>query len=536
MLAIIELRDTPFGQLLRAVGFKSSLQYPEERHGFQPPPFATVSEAPVTCATEELPKVEVVRQLSQKGLTDASVVDWYTNDPDYPRNWTHKKKSWVMVVISLYTFVVYCAASIITPTADIVMKKYNVSIDIAYLGLSLYVAGYAVGPLFFSPLSEIAFVGRNPPYFISFVLFLIVSIVMDFVDNFPALIVLRFLQGFLGSPILATGAASIEDIYDIYSAPFGYIWWIAAMYCGPAIGPLLPAYALEDSWRWPFREVIIMSVIVMGLLPFLPETSPSKLLLHRARRLRQVTGDQSYQAPSELKRLEIAQVFKEAMIKPIEISIKDPAIAFTCVYCAIVYATYYSFFEAFPLVYLGAYRMSLGGLGLIFTSIVVGCSFGLLAYWLYLQHVFIPRARQYHQQQGEPVAQEQWLLPGLLAAWGVPVGLLVFAWTARADVHWIAPTIGIGIFCATSFVVFQCFVCYIPLTYPKYVASLFAANDLVRSGTAAVFVQVTRYMYLNLGIGKGVTVVAGLSGIGVVGMYAMYHYGAWLRARSKFTG
>ena len=531
------IRDTPARQFLRLLSFKSYLCYPEESPGFQPPPFATVSEAPVTKETEEvLPKLEITRTLSQKGLTDAIVVTWYENDQDNPRNWSTVKKSWVMVVISLYTFVVYCTASIIVPTAEAVMQKYSVSVYVAELGLSMYVVGYGIGPMFFSPISEIPFIGRNPPYLISFILFFIVSIIMAVIDNFPALILLRFLQGLFGSPILASGGASIEDIYDMYGAPYGYIWWIAAMYCGPAIGPLLPAYAISEDWRWALWEIVIMAAPVLLILPFLPETSPTKVILQRARRIRKTTGDKSYLAPSELKPMHLGTVFKEALMKPGEITVKDPAIAFACIYGSIVYATYYSFFEAFPLVYLGTYQMSLGELELIFTNIIIGCLVGLVAYWAYIRYYFIPRARHYHGQKGEPVPQEEWLRPGLIGVFGPPAGLLLFAWTARADIHWIAPTFGIGIFAATSFVVFQSLICYIPLTYPRYVASSFAANDFARSITAAAFVQFSRQMYLKLGIGKGVTLVAGSSMFGVLGLFYLYYCGAKLRARSKFTG
>lgn len=78
-------------------------------------------------------------------------------------------------------------------------------------------------------------------------------------------------------------------------------------------------------------------------------------------------------------------------------------------------------------------------------------------------------------------------------------------------------------------------ICYIPLTYPKYVASLFAANDFTRSMLAAGFVQFTRQMYLRLRIDRGVTLVAGLSMIGILGHFGLYHFGGRLRARSKFT-
>lgn len=294
-------------------------------------------------------------------------------------------------------------------------------------------------------------------------------------------------------------------------------------------------YSVASNWRWPFYETLIMSVLVLLALPFLPETSPSTILLNRAKRLRKATGNNSYLAPCELNPVPLGLMLKEALSKPVEISIKDPAIAYACIYSAIIYSTYYSFFEAFPILYLDTYHLSLGGLGLIFLSIIVGCGTGVVVYWSYLRYVFIPRARKFHKDKGVPIAQEQWLLSGLVSAFGPPIGLFLFAWTARADIHWIAPTAGVAIFAGTSFCVFQSIVSYIPLTYPKYVASLFAANDFVRSSLAAGFVQFSRQMYLNLGIDKGVTLVAGLSLVGILGHVGLYYYGAALRARSKFT-
>ena len=426
---------------------------------------------------------------------------------------------------------------------------------LAVLGPSLVVQD-GIGPMFLSPISEIPRIGRNPPYLFSFIVFFAISLAIAWVDNFPGLIVLRFLQGLFGSPRLASGGASIEDVYDMYGAAYGYIWWMAAMYCGPyilalsdsvfvhrsvhlmtcrALSPLLDGYAVQDNWRWPLYEIVIMAAIVLVMLPFSPESSPSTILLGRAKRLRMATGNASYLAPSELNPVSFGPPLKESLNRPGEMTFKDPAVAYMCLYGGIVYATYYSFFGAFPLVYLQGYGMSLGGLGLIFTSIILGCIVGLLGYWWYLRNHFIPSAKAYHKEKGVPVPQEQWLKPGLVAVWGPPAGLFLFAWTARPDIHWIVPTTGIAIFSGSSFWVFQCLICYIPLTYPKYAASLFAANDFTRSMLAATFVQFSRQMYLDLGIDRGVTLVAGLSMIGIFRHFGLYQFGRRLRASSKST-
>ena len=76
---------------------------------------------------------------------------------------------------------------------------------------------------------------------------------------------------------------------------------------------------------------------------------------------------------------------------------------------------------------------------------------------------------------------------------------------------------------------------YVPLSYPQYAASLFAGNDLVRSSMAAGSILYARPLFINLGVAKGVSVLAGLSTLGIFGMVAIYLTGAKLRARSKFA-
>ena len=108
------------------------------------------------------------------------------------------------------------------------MAHFGVGQSKASLGLSLYVIGCrssnhvplydtdlrvdGVGPLLFSPLSEVPLFGRNVPYMVSFGLFVILAVPTALVDNYAGLLVLRFLTGFMGSPCLATGGATMQDL------------------------------------------------------------------------------------------------------------------------------------------------------------------------------------------------------------------------------------------------------------------------------------------------------------------------------------
>lgn len=53
--------------------------------------------------------------------------------------------------------------------------------EVTILGISLYVEGLGTGPLLLGPLSE--FYGRNPVYYVSYFLFLVLSFPVAFAPN-----------------------------------------------------------------------------------------------------------------------------------------------------------------------------------------------------------------------------------------------------------------------------------------------------------------------------------------------------------------
>jgi DHA1 family multidrug resistance protein-like MFS transporter len=266
---------------------------------------------------------------------------------------------------------------------------------------------------------------------------------------------------------------------------------------------------------------------------FLAETSAPSILHRRAQRLRALTKSDRFRSYSEIQQshLTASAVFVDAIIKPIEICLKDPAVTFANLYTSLIYSVYYSFFVAVPLVFPTDYGFDLGELGLVYSCILVACALGATAYASYIYFVLNPRLKAAKE---EP-PQEYRLVPALVAVFLPPVGLFLFGWTARADIHWIVPIIGITIFSSGIFVVLQCISIYIPRIYPQYHASLFAANDFCRSALAAGAIHFASPLYTNLGIGKGVSVLAGISVLGIVGMWILWGFGAKLRARSSFA-
>lgn len=169
---------------------------------------------------------------------------------------------------SLISFSI-CRSAIYTPSTFGVMEVFGVSLTVASLGLSLYVLAYGLGPLLFSPLSEIPSIGRNPPYILSFGIFVVLCVPTALVNNVAGLMVLRFLQGFFGSPCLATGGASLQDMYSLIKLPYILCLWALAATCGPAMGPIISGFSVPaENWRWYVLSVsdVDQEVKVLSLL------------------------------------------------------------------------------------------------------------------------------------------------------------------------------------------------------------------------------------------------------------------------------
>ncbi|KAF6218025.1 hypothetical protein HO133_006437 [Letharia lupina] len=320
---------------------QQSTPVPEERTGFElPPGYSASGSFAAPRGDGQSSRGASPPPLGTVSKDGAVFVDWYSSDdPANPQNWSSKKKAFVAMQICFYTFAVYLASSIYTPSKPGVMGAFGVGPTAVSLGLALYVLGYGIGPLLWSPMSEIPIIGRNPPYLVTSAIFVILCVPTALVNNF------------LG--------ASMGDMYSLLKLPYLMTFWAAAATSGPALGPLVSGFSVPpEKWRWSLWEILWVSGPVFLLLFFcLPETSTPNILLRRARRLRNLTGNPRLRSQSEVvqSKLTVGEVANGAVWKPMQILIQDPAIMFAAVYTSLVYGIYYSFFEVFPLVYMDFY-------------------------------------------------------------------------------------------------------------------------------------------------------------------------------------
>ena len=112
----------------------------------------------------------VQHQAAENLKASAYEVGWDgPNDPTNPQNWSRSSRWYYTLLGSILVFNATFASSSPGGIAVKVMEEFTFSREIATLMISLFVAGYCVGPLFWGPLSELY--GRKPVFIVSFILY-----------------------------------------------------------------------------------------------------------------------------------------------------------------------------------------------------------------------------------------------------------------------------------------------------------------------------------------------------------------------------
>ncbi|KAJ7043049.1 major facilitator superfamily domain-containing protein [Mycena alexandri] len=472
-------------------------------------------------------------------MVDYDLVGWDgPEDPANPKNWSSAKKAFVAACISYLTFAMYIGSAIWTASIPGVMEEFDAGLVRATLGLTLYVFGYAVGPIFLAPLQEIPAIGRTPVYIYTLAIFVGCQAPIALSNNLNVILALRFLTGFFGGTALATGGASMADMYTIQQLPYVMGVWSLFAVAGPVSGPIAGAFAAEvKGWRWPMWEMLWLggfSLIVLAVV--LPETYGPAILLKRAHRLRKLTGRNDLHTAVELAQASqtAGAILFEACVRPF-VLMAEPVLLFANIYLGFVYSLFFLWFESFPIVFSGIYHFDLGKSSLPFAAYYVTGIITYIFYVCYQTYHIKPRYIA-AAKAGKTVPPEIRLEIGLMASIFIPTSMLIFGYTAREDIHWIVPVIGASLYLPGIFLTFLSILIYIASSYHNYAASALAGNDFFRSTMASVFPLFGTIYFQNLGLGTGGAVLAGIAVALIAVYYTLWRFAGRLRARSKYAG
>lgn len=462
---------------------------------------------------------------------DPYVVEWIDNDPRNPMLYSAFTKWCLTLVVAMATLAVAFVSSAYSGGAREIITEFRTPQEVYTLGLSVFVLGFAIGPLLWAPLSELF--GRQPLFIGTYAVLTAFNAGAAGAQNIQTLIVLRFFAGAFGSSPLTNAGGVIADMFPAKQRGLAMALFAAAPFLGPVIGPIVGGFVGQTvGWRWVEGVMAIFTGVVwiVGSL-CIPETYPPVLLRSRADALSKRTG-KVYKSRGDVDQgpTTFSVVFKSSLSRPWILLFREPIVFIISLYMAIIYGTLYMMFGAFPIVYQQLRGWSPGIGGLAFIGVAVGMVFAV-SYAIYDNKRY-SRVSDEHKGFAPPEARLPIAMVGAVA---IPVGLFWFAWTNYPSIHWSVSIIASGFFGFGIVLVFLALMNYLIDAYTIYAASVLAANAVLRSIFGAVFPLFTTQMYDNLGIHWASSIPAFLALVCVPAPFLFYKFGPAIRARCKFA-
>lgn len=217
----------------------------------------------------------------------------------------------------------------------ILAQFHETSSTTATFILSIYILGYAFGPLVVGPMSETY--GRSPVYNTGNVLFIIFTVCTALSNGIGMMMAFRFLMGIAGSVPITIGSGSIADMMPVEMRGRAMAAWAVGPLLGPAIGPVAGGYLIRAAgWRWVYWLIaIVAGVLSVVTLLTLEESYAPVILERKAARLRNETGNQALRSRYAANPASTVEKLKLAVIRPVKLLFRAPIVTATSLYVAV---------------------------------------------------------------------------------------------------------------------------------------------------------------------------------------------------------
>ncbi|RPB16476.1 MFS general substrate transporter [Morchella conica CCBAS932] len=455
-----------------------------------------------------------------------------SDDPMHGQNWPLKKKMITAAVLGYTTLVSAWGSSVFSSATEAVAIYFGISAEVAILGLSFYVLGFASGPLIWAPMSELK--GRRLPLILGIFGFSIFQIAVAVAKDAQTVLICRFWGGFFASCPLAVVGAVFADIFTQETRGSAIAVFSMAVFSGPLIAPIAGGFITESylGWRWTEYTTAIMGFVALFLnIFFLEETYPPVILVAKASELRRLTRNWGIHAKQEEIEVNFKELISKNFGRPLKLLFSEPIIFLLSLYTAFIYGILYIFLTAYPIVFREIRGYTLGVAALPYLGMVIGMILGGL-----MVIAFQPWTNKRMRANNNVPIPEDRLVPAIIGSIVFPIGLFWFSWSGNyPEVHWVVPTlagipIGIGLI-----TIFLQSLNYLIDAYLMFAASAIAANTFLRSAFAAGFPLFGRQMFHNLGVNWAGSLL-GFIAIAMIPIpISFFLFGARIRARSKWA-
>ncbi|EYE93946.1 putative MFS multidrug transporter [Aspergillus ruber CBS 135680] len=491
------------------------------------------------------PFITLPPEPSQSPPPEAPKLEKYTSPFKWPK-WRKNIMTWISCAV---TMLAGLSAGEVSPAGSILADKWNISVVVANLSITIFCIGFALAPMVLAPLSE--FEGRRPIFLASGVLFVASLIASGGTHTFAGLCVARFLQGVGASTFSTMVGGVISDIFHAEERNTPMVLFSAAALFGTGLAPLLSgAVVYHTTWRWIFYSHAIFSAAVVVVMYFcFSETRGDVILRWKAQALNTYYekleeaghygvifggGDGSekirrirWKVKSDENRASFVDMISQSCYRPFHMLFTEPVVFAFSVWISFSWAVLYLQFGSIPVVFETNHGMNIEQVGAIFTSMCAGV---IVATFLSIGQDKI--ASRYKLL---PQTAEARLYFACVESALMPIGLFWFGWTSYPSIPFIVPALAVG--CATMgiFSIYLAVFNYLADTYHRYASSAIAAQSCCRNLLGGVFPLVTRQLFTNLGYPQASSLLGGIGAGLTLVPWVLVFFGPQIRARSKLA-
>ncbi|KAA8599222.1 multidrug effflux MFS transporter [Vibrio cyclitrophicus] len=161
------------------------------------------------------------------------------------------------------------------PALPQMVEVFNTDQSMVNLTLSSYFVTYAVGLLFWGPLSEKF--GRKPILLIGLASYMVASVICAMTNSIEQLIGARVFQAFAGSAITVIATAIVKDLYEGREREKIMATIMSLVIIAPMVAPVFGAFLLQiASWRMMFVTLAVFGAFASVLACCYRETLETK--------------------------------------------------------------------------------------------------------------------------------------------------------------------------------------------------------------------------------------------------------------------
>jgi DHA1 family multidrug resistance protein-like MFS transporter len=282
------------------------------------------------------------------------------DDPTHPQNWTSKRKMIIFTLLVFNSLTATFASAVFSPAGTTVGNHFGVNQPTVTLGTSLFVLGYAVGPLFWAPLSELY--GRRLPVILASSGFGIFMIAVAVAKDIQTLLICRFFAGLFGSCALTIVPAIFSDIFNNETRGLAIAAFSASVFNGPlcgkisndtitrfsnttltwslhSLGPLIGGFITKSylGWRWTqYIPAFMAFSCAIGAIFLLDESYPPIILVSKASELRRLTRNWGIHAKQEEVEVDLKELVTKNVSRPLRILFQEPIVLLVSIYVSLM--------------------------------------------------------------------------------------------------------------------------------------------------------------------------------------------------------